>query len=1134
MCGDQNSAAVVSDDATLPEGGKSRDDQRSGANYQTTIRALLFACGLAVGSYGIFHVVRTYFVNTSSSSGITPTSLDVKPQSDTRQYQYYTLPNGLAVVNVLDTQTTQAAFSVSVDAGSNDNPKQFPGLAHFCEHMIFLGTHKYPDPLGFDNFIAQAGGYNNAYTADEKTVYYAEVSEASSSEGMDRVADFFRAPLFNKDYVEKEVHAIDSEHSKNVQDPGRRIFEIFNRVSNPENPSSWFGTGNTETLFAGPKAKGLSAVDALKDWNQKHYCPNKMRLVTFGPMDMNTQFDMSEKMFGDIPKGSDECQGARRSWATPAKWPVERMRKFISIEGNTPKPQLWVHFPLPDMRAYYKSSPTAYMDYVLNYGGEDSLYWILSDALGYVTNFEASGSTSSTGTDYFLTYDLTEKGRDHYKEVLDLTLAYILKMQTAGVDEALLASLHDLSKLSWDWSTQQEGSKLAMGLAASAIDTPASDLLLDSLAEPNSKLSADFMAKLRPDNMNVALVDSKANTTLFPGQNVQTVKEYGARYAVQNLNQSKDLAKAYEQWNEWFTAGVAGVEASSKATSGIVAKAPGLPKPITDLPTQLNTDHMRATVAVGSPSAETFFGKPPETISLSTASIGTFAPQAWYRSGWVTISPKVSIAMSLVMPRKADSFEVPVEDSLRISIYGGLLGQEMTPKLYDITNTGVTYALSFTTHSIDLVFQGYAPLLPRLMDEVLAEFDKGVTVTDTSRYDRLINDQKLSLQSFNDNPLKYAVADRNTLISQGAHSTEEVLQALDKMTATSSASSVKKLLLSHKLVMQGLAMGNLGEASAKAAFDKVLTRTQSWEGAKTVPAADEKVRRISPVVKPSTPVEVRRLSRRQGDTNDATVVSFLVGPRTVESRVMGALLTGILHNSAYSYLRTTKQLGYIVSAGVSPMSNVDYVSVVVQGDVLKADKVEAQIEYVYSVLMPQELANMTDVQFQGHKESLRQKLLAPPTDFAEEFSHFLGPLTEESPDCLGLQSEMLTHLTTITSKDLLVKEWERIAYPDTRTKLVVKHFAGSVPTRPSLIEAQAIWKDAEIPATYVKRLTKEYETSKVYDKADSSTRADILKNGGTLYPPDVNCKRVSASPSLLDVVHMRKMKTPRQESIGSD
>merc|ERR1712094_149738 len=92
-------------------------------------------------------------------------------------------------------------------------PEKLPGLAHFCEHTLFLGTKKYKDPSGFDNFVSSHGGYNNAYTSDELTVYFATVSQDAATEGLDRFADFFKAPLFSDKFVDKEVHAIDSEHA---------------------------------------------------------------------------------------------------------------------------------------------------------------------------------------------------------------------------------------------------------------------------------------------------------------------------------------------------------------------------------------------------------------------------------------------------------------------------------------------------------------------------------------------------------------------------------------------------------------------------------------------------------------------------------------------------------------------------------------------------------------------------------------------------------------------------------------------------------------------------------------------------------------------------------------------------------
>merc|ERR1719388_705699 len=192
--------------------------------------------------------------------------LENKPKLDNRQYQYAKLANGLEVLNIHDPLTQSAGFSVAVQAGSFFDPAEFQGLAHFCEHMLFLGTQKYPESTGFDGYLNMHGGSNNAYTAEEVTVYYAQLDKAGFEGGLDRFADFFRAPLFDRQYVEKEVHAIDSEHAKNKQSPGWRTRRILNTLANPESVVNGFSTGNYDTLYTKPQSEGYDTVEQLKKY----------------------------------------------------------------------------------------------------------------------------------------------------------------------------------------------------------------------------------------------------------------------------------------------------------------------------------------------------------------------------------------------------------------------------------------------------------------------------------------------------------------------------------------------------------------------------------------------------------------------------------------------------------------------------------------------------------------------------------------------------------------------------------------------------------------------------------------------------------------------------------------------------
>merc|ERR1719428_2237861 len=214
---------------------------------------------------------------------------------DHRQYQWAKINNGLEILNVQDVASTSGGFAVAVQAGSYYDPPSLQGLAHFCEHMLFLGTGKYPDPSGFDQFLNMHGGANNAYTAEEVTVYFAQLDLAGFGEGLDRFADFFRAPLFDETYVKREVHAIDSEHAKNKQSPDWRILQVMQSLADPRSPVSGFHTGNLKTLYDEPMAKGINPVDALKKYYGENYCNPKMRLVTFGPKPV----DALKKYYGE-------------------------------------------------------------------------------------------------------------------------------------------------------------------------------------------------------------------------------------------------------------------------------------------------------------------------------------------------------------------------------------------------------------------------------------------------------------------------------------------------------------------------------------------------------------------------------------------------------------------------------------------------------------------------------------------------------------------------------------------------------------------------------------------------------------------------------------------------------------------
>ena len=145
-----------------------------------------------------------------------PPSAIRKPALDHREYRHLQLgaSGELTVVLISDPETDKAAAAMDVGVGHATDPAALPGLAHFCEHMLFLGTDKYPDEGAYQAFVNEHGGACNAFTAYEDTNFHFEVHHDALPGALDRFAQFFVSPRFTASATERELHAVDSERRR--------------------------------------------------------------------------------------------------------------------------------------------------------------------------------------------------------------------------------------------------------------------------------------------------------------------------------------------------------------------------------------------------------------------------------------------------------------------------------------------------------------------------------------------------------------------------------------------------------------------------------------------------------------------------------------------------------------------------------------------------------------------------------------------------------------------------------------------------------------------------------------------------------------------------------------------------------
>lgn len=115
----------------------------------------------------------------------------IKSPNDSNEYRFIVLENQLECIIVKDSETKRSAACLDVHIGAALDPKDTQGLAHFLEHMLFMGTEKYPEENAYSKFISENGGNENAFTTLEDTNYHFDIANENFEKALDMFAQFF-------------------------------------------------------------------------------------------------------------------------------------------------------------------------------------------------------------------------------------------------------------------------------------------------------------------------------------------------------------------------------------------------------------------------------------------------------------------------------------------------------------------------------------------------------------------------------------------------------------------------------------------------------------------------------------------------------------------------------------------------------------------------------------------------------------------------------------------------------------------------------------------------------------------------------------------------------------------------------
>ena len=163
----------------------------------------------------------------------------LKSSLDTHKYKYKSiiLDNKMECIIISDPSTDISATALSVGVGYFEDGSVY-GLAHFVEHMLFMGSKKYPMENYYHKFISNSGGESNAHTTSDHTCYYFSCLSTYFDNAIDIFSRFFIDPLLSKESINRELNAVNSEHQKNITADDWRYHQILKCVANKKHPFS--------------------------------------------------------------------------------------------------------------------------------------------------------------------------------------------------------------------------------------------------------------------------------------------------------------------------------------------------------------------------------------------------------------------------------------------------------------------------------------------------------------------------------------------------------------------------------------------------------------------------------------------------------------------------------------------------------------------------------------------------------------------------------------------------------------------------------------------------------------------------------------------------------------------------------
>ncbi len=857
-------------------------------------------------------------------------------------------------MRVPEGQSSKAAVSVSVNAGSMSEPEEYGGLAHFVEHCVFLGNKKYPNRNSLDKLLSKHNGYSNAHTELEYTAFYLEVNREGLSKALNIFAAAFDGPLFDVELSCAELEAVDSEFHEIITNDECRIEQILCHIAHPDHPYKKFTWGNRGSLLPPSRTKE-DLVAKAREFFHTHYTPDRMKLAIVSSYSLDKMTIMVTDEFSSVGLSSHSLPISNPLIERTDLQNITNLPKTIAIKPITDTHQLILMFPMPPIVDTYREKPADYLSHLIGHEAEGSLIEVLrlqSLATDISAGVGSDGYSNNSGLSVFeIKLTLTAQGVVEYEKIVsEFIFPYIEKMV---ISESVYSEMKSIGEFQFNYTSEDSSKEpidTAEELSTALLDTMKIDrrdiLIFDHLYEKfDEQLICNFLNFLKKDNCLVLIV-----TKNFDFQQVLKEPRFGIEYAVVESNgmvfdmNKNDQAFIVPPNPNVFVPSFADLAAIKMTTerSNDLSVVPA---------NTVVTDHIR----------------------LHHFTVLRSIP-----------SPKVDVRLRFNIHPRGDF----LDGFLATQVWVGYVTDLLESKLYTAKLVGYRVSLASTTvgfgHEstvgIELVVNGYYgkifDVLELLIDAL--EFD-GKSDWEKDRMDRVLETIERNFR----NEEMHPPTNQATNIRRNAISPNSFYRSKDKIERLQDE-KVRNPTRDRPSCVDVMVLGDWPEGLEKIRkkLELIEYETTSGQNCDTVCCIENEL----VISEPSL----------NSDEHTTVVIVYYQFSTifSVQLAAIAEVVSDLMSEPFFDSLRTEEQLGYSVRCGSRYTNGSVGFEFMIQSSNESGDKLVTRIEKFIDQFFNKEIKSMSDDEYRDQLEALIESLVEPPTSLAAEAKDLWSEITE--------------------------------------------------------------------------------------------------------------------------------------------